>query len=141
MHILLVFFLALLLPVGLLAQQTETAFQPPRSASLLVLDSLAARYASEPVFVVDIATLPPGVTVADLHVRGLRIKQAKDTGCTRRFIEFRETRQQKNGENMFIVYEGVLDRAYRVQCKDGACHMSYPPEQGNGDYAICVLQQ
>lgn len=52
-------------------QELDPPIHPPRAAALLVLDSLASRFAGQRI-AFDTKKLPPGVTVADLISRHLR---------------------------------------------------------------------
>ena len=120
------------------AQELDPPIQPPRSASLEVLDSLAARYASRPEFVFDTAGLPIGSIENDIEARGFQLRQPEHNACTNRIIRFTEIRQWENGMLNVTVHEGGQDRVYSVQCADQVCRMPFSPMTHTTDYVQCV---
>ena len=116
------------------AEELDRPVVPPRAATLLVLDSLAARYANLDTVALNDSTLPKGVTARDLLDRGLRLRSASDARCSKKQIFFWETRQWVSGRIEFTVHEGRSDTIYEVLCTAAGCRTLYPPRPGMGDY-------
>jgi hypothetical protein len=115
-------------------EELDRPVTPPRAATLIVLDSLAARYANLNTVAFNDSTLPKGVTARDLLDRGLRLKSPSDARCSKKQIYFLETRQWVDGRIEFTVHEGRSDTIYDVLCTAAGCRTQYPPRPGMGDY-------
>lgn len=116
-------------------EELDRPVVPPRAASLIVLDSLAAHYAGSDSVAFDASTLPGGTSADDVVARRLRLKSPNDGQCSKKMkILFEETRQWVNGRIQYRVFE--VDRAmlYEVTCIAARCRTSHSPLPGAGDY-------
>jgi hypothetical protein len=118
-------------------EEIDPPIIPPRAATLIVLDSLAARYAGNGIVAFDVSTLPKGVTAADVVARGLRLKAANDPPCSKKKMGFWEPRAWVDGRIQFHVDEVERDWLYEVWCTTAGCTMRYRSIPGGGDIYIC----
>lgn len=118
-------------------EELDPPITPPREAYLLVLDSLAARYANADTVAFIATRLPNGITVKDIVGRSLRLWSPNDRPCSKWKIWFGQPRKWADGRIEISVSEGDWEKLYSVWCTTAGCKMPDRPMNG-GDYMTRV---
>lgn len=118
-------------------EEVDPPIAPPREAYILVLDSLAARYAGADTVAFDVRALPNGITVKDIVARSIRLSSPNDSRCSKWKVWIHGARKWADGRIEITVLEGDWDRLYDVSCTAAGCKMRHPPMYG-GDYMVRV---